>query len=65
MTLSEILKMFWPLLLIQLALMVASLVDLRKRQKVRYLSKPAWVLVCIFLNTLGPVLYFLVGRGEE
>ncbi len=53
-----------PLLLIQLALMMAALLDLRTRRSTRG-PKWVWVLVILFANMLGPIIYFTIGRGEE
>lgn len=56
---------FWPLILLQFLLMVVALVDLRKRKTFRHLSKGFWILIIILLNLIGPILYFVIGRGEE
>lgn len=53
-----------PLLLIQLGLMVAALIDLIKREKTRG-PKWAWALVVILINIIGPIVYFVLGREEE
>jgi len=53
-----------PLFVIQLGLMIAGLVDLIKREKTRG-PKWVWFLVVIFVNMIGPIIYFVVGREEE
>lgn len=54
-----------PILLINLGLLTWGLYDLtRPERRVKGGSKVLWALVIIFLNTLGPILYFLVGREE-
>ena len=53
-----------PLLLIQLALMIVALVDIARRPKTRG-PKWVWVLVVIFINFIGPIVYFVLGREEE
>lgn len=58
----ELLKLLWPLLVIQFGLMVLALLDLRKREKVKGDNKAVWVLVIIIINIIGPVLYFVWGR---
>ena len=52
-----------PILLIQLALIVAALVDLARRERTRG-PKWVWVLVILFVNIVGPIIYFVVGREE-
>jgi len=50
-----------PLVLIQLVLLVAALIDLIR---IRSTNGPKWVwaLVIIFINIIGPILYFIFGR---
>ena len=53
-----------PLVFIQLGLMIFALIDLSKREKTRG-PKWMWVLVIIFGELVGPIIYFVVGRPEE
>ena len=54
-----------PLIVIQLSLMIAALVDLVRRETVRGGSKLVWALVIVLLNIIGPILYLLWGREAE
>ncbi|HEX3051531.1 MAG TPA: PLD nuclease N-terminal domain-containing protein [Aggregatilineaceae bacterium] len=55
-----------PLILIQLGLMAFALYDLYKRGSARPpLPTWAWVLIIVFGEMLGPVLYFVLGRKED
>jgi len=54
-----------PLVLVQLGLMVFALYDLVKRKKVKTDSKILWAIIIIFVNIIGPILYFVLGREEE
>lgn len=53
-----------PLVVIQLGLMIAALIDLYKREATRG-PKWMWVVIVIFVNMIGPIVYFVVGREEE
>jgi len=54
-----------PILVIQVGLLVVALYDLtRPTRRVKGDSKVVWALVIIFINVIGPILYFLVGREE-
>jgi hypothetical protein len=54
-----------PIFVIQIGLLVAALYDLtRPTRRVKGGSKVVWALVIIFINLIGPILYFLVGREE-
>jgi len=53
-----------PLVLLQLGLVVLALLDLRKQEHVKYVSKTVWVIIIIIGEIFGPLIYFLFGRGE-
>ncbi len=52
-----------PIFIIQLALIAFALVDLARRDSTRG-PKWVWVLVILFINMIGPIIYFLLGRDE-
>jgi hypothetical protein len=52
-----------PLVLIQLVLMIAGLVDWSKRERTRG-PKWVWLVVILVFSIIGPVAYFLIGREE-
>jgi len=64
MELSELMPILWPLLVVQLILMATALLSLRKAAAVRG-KKWAWALVIIFVNIIGPIVYFAFARKEE
>ena len=49
----------------QLALLVAALIHILTHNTYRTGSQLIWILLCIFLTIIGPILYFLIGRGDE
>ena len=65
MNLPEILLKVWPLLVLQLAVQVAALLDLRKHDVTKIMPKKAWVFAILLTQMIGPILYFTMGRGEE
>jgi len=52
-----------PFILLELTLKVVALLDLARRERARG-PKWAWILAIVFVNFLGSVLYFLLGREE-
>jgi heme/copper-type cytochrome/quinol oxidase subunit 4 len=61
----QIVALVAPIAVIQVGLMIAALVDLeRDERRVRGGSKLVWALVIVFVNVLGPILYFVAGREE-
>ena len=64
--LGPLLAVAIPILAIQLGLLVWALYDLtRPTRKVKGGSKIVWALIIIFVNIIGPILYFIVGREES
>jgi hypothetical protein len=53
-----------PLLIIHLLLLAIALIDLVRREQVRYIPKWAWAIVIIFINLIGPISYLIIGREE-
>jgi hypothetical protein len=63
---GPLLGLILPLILLQVALLIAALIDVtRPGRRVRGDNKLIWVLIIIFVSLLGPLLYFLVGREES
>lgn len=62
---SEVIKLIWPIAVLQLILQIIAIVDIFKKKKTRNLSMPIWVTIIILGEILGPVVYFLIGRSEE
>jgi ABC-2 type transport system ATP-binding protein len=55
-----------PVLILQVGLMVYALHDLfAEDRRVRGDSKVMWACIIFFVNLIGPLLYFFVGRDES
>jgi uncharacterized Tic20 family protein len=53
-----------PLAILQLGLMIFALIHAIKHPRYRMGNMIVWVLVIILINIIGPILYFVIGRGE-
>lgn len=55
-----------PVILIQLVLQIAALVNLYKRDKsqIRWNNKAVWILIIVLGEIIGPIVYFVLGRIE-
>jgi Phospholipase_D-nuclease N-terminal len=63
---TQILLLLVPVLIVQLGLIVLALRDLlRPERRVRGDSRLMWGLIIVFVNLVGPILYFAIGRREE
>ncbi len=61
----EYLPFIIPIILVELILMVVALVHLLKHRNFRFGNQIMWILIVVFIQIIGPILYFTVGRGEE
>ena len=53
-----------PLVVIELTLLLIAIVDLIRREQVRYFPKWVWAVIIVLLNFIGPIAYLIVGRDE-
>lgn len=60
----ELLKLIWPLILLQVALAVWGVFDIVKNRSTRSLSPVWWILIVVFINLIGPIAYVFFGRKE-
>ena len=63
--LQQYLPFLIPLAIVQLGLMIASLVHIFRHKTYRVGNRVLWIVVCVLVNTIGPVLYFALGKGED
>ena len=62
---EQVIALILPIAVIQLGLMIAALYDLEKDEwQVRGGSKLVWVLIIVFVNVIGPIVYFTAGRQD-
>lgn len=54
-----------PLVIIELILLAVALIDLIRREQVRYIPKWAWALIIVLINFIGPIIYLIIGREES
>ena len=62
--LTRYIPLLIPLWIIQIGLMIVALWDLIKREQTRG-PKLLWVLVIVFVNFIGPIIYLVIGRQDE
>lgn len=54
-----------PLVILQISLALIALFHVLKHQNYRFGNKIMWVLIVLFISILGPIMYFVFGRGEQ
>lgn len=53
-----------PIIVIQLILLIIALIDLSKINQTNG-PKWLWAIIIIFVNILGPIIYFVFGRKQS
>lgn len=53
-----------PILIIQLILIVVAIIDLVRIEKTNG-PKWLWAIIILFINIIGPILYFVIGRRNN
>lgn len=64
MDIKEVVLVVSPLLVIQVGLALYCGNKIFK-EGVENLNKWLWLLICLFVNVLGPIIFLLVGRRKE
>jgi tryptophan-rich sensory protein len=62
--LTEYLPIILPLLLIQLTLAFISIRDILRQERYRFGNRPMWIVIALFVNIVGPILYFTLGKSD-
>ena len=62
---KSILPLIIPLIIIQLGLLIAALVHIFNHQNYKVGNRTIWIIVCLAVNTIGPILYFIFGRSDK
>ncbi|MEI8200420.1 MAG: PLDc N-terminal domain-containing protein [Eubacteriales bacterium] len=60
----EMLPFLIPIIVIELGLMIAALVHIFTHNTYRHGTRTLWVILS-FVQIIGPILYFIIGRGDE
>ncbi|MBC1518355.1 negative regulator of sigma-Y activity [Listeria welshimeri] len=53
-----------PVIILYLALFLTAIIDLARNWQTRK-NSIIWLLVIIFINIFGPVIYLIFGRKED
>lgn len=63
--LKEYLPFLIPIIAVELILMITALVHVIKHPHYRFGNQVIWILLVVFIQIIGPVIYFVFGRGED
>ncbi|MDD4189637.1 MAG: PLD nuclease N-terminal domain-containing protein [Eubacteriales bacterium] len=63
--LIEYLPFLIPIIIAELVLGIAALIHVLRHPNYRFGNKIMWILIVLFISIIGPLLYFIAGRGED
>ena len=61
----EYLMFLIPLIVLAVILMVTALINIIKNNRYRFGNKITWIIIVILVQVIGPIIYFVFGRGED
>lgn len=64
-TLQEYWPFLLPLIAAQLVLMITALVHILRHPNYKFGSRALWIPVVVLFQIIGPVIYFVFGRGDD
>ena len=54
-----------PYLIAALILAITALIHVLRHPHYRFGNKVLWIIIVLFVQVLGPVCYFIFGRGDD
>jgi hypothetical protein len=63
--LNSYLPFLIPVIILELVLMVTALVHVLRHDHYRFGNKVMWVVIVLLVQIVGPLVYFVFGRGDE
>jgi hypothetical protein len=62
---TENMAIMLPVISAVFALAITALVHVLKHPNYRFGNKVMWIVVVLLIQVIGPIAYFIIGRGEE
>lgn len=64
-SIQELLPILIPLVIIEWTLAIVALIHVIRHPNYRFGNRIMWILIVLFVQFIGPIVYFLFGRGEH
>lgn len=65
MILKEYLPVLLPVMIAELVLAITALVHVLRHPHYKFGNKWIWIPIVLFIQFIGPIVYFMFGRGED
>ena len=63
--LIEYLPFLIPLVILQYGLAIFAIVHVIKHPNYKFGNQVMWIILSLFLSFIGPILYFMFGKGDD
>lgn len=64
-TLIKYLPILLPIIILELSLAIFSFIHVLRHPYYKFGNKIVWCIIVLFVQFIGPVVYFIFGRGED
>ncbi|WP_050637172.1 PLDc N-terminal domain-containing protein [Candidatus Stoquefichus sp. SB1] len=64
-TLIKYLPVLLPIIILELSLAIFSFIHVLRHPHYKFGNKIVWCIIVLFVQFIGPVVYFIFGRGED
>lgn len=54
-----------PIIVLELILALTALIHIFRHRSFRFGNLFIWIIIVLFVQIIGPILYFTIGRGED
>lgn len=62
---KDMLPLLIPFVIAELILVITALIHVFRHSTYRFGNRIMWVLIVLLIQIAGPIIYFILGRGDE
>lgn len=62
---KDIIVYLVPLIMLELALAIPAFIHVLRHEKYKFGNRILWIVVVLFVQIIGPIVYFILGKGED
>lgn len=62
---SDYLPFLIPIIALELILALSALIQILRHRSFRFGNMFIWIIIVLFFQIIGPIIYFTIGRGED
>ncbi|MDN3954600.1 PLDc N-terminal domain-containing protein [Sporolactobacillus laevolacticus] len=62
---SDYLPFLIPIIALELILALSALIHILRHRSFRFGNMFIWIIIVLFFQIIGPIIYFTIGRGED